>query len=191
MVLVLPNSSGTTCVIYEFCFCTAFVDTNSIGHYKFFIDSDESVHHRKSLGGNASQQFITARSIIPIGGSANTNTGRQSSWTGAKTLKMQVREYGSGNEQKIYNSTYWDGSGGNEFQVPSLTITSLDNQMTDEEKLEQLRTSRDLLLMNTDAWALVDRNMSQEQKDYRQALRDITKTYKSLDDVKWASKPDK
>lgn len=63
--------------------------------------------------------------------------------------------------------------------------------MTDEEKLEQLRTSRDLLLMNTDAWALVDRNMSQEQKDYRQALRDITKTYKSLDDVKWPSKPDK
>ena len=63
--------------------------------------------------------------------------------------------------------------------------------MTDEEKLEQLRTSRNLLLMNTDSWALVDRNMSQEQKDYRQALRDITKTYKSLDDVKWPSKPDK
>ena len=63
--------------------------------------------------------------------------------------------------------------------------------MTDEEKLEQLRTSRNLLLMNTDSWALVDRNMSQEQKDYRQALRDITKTYKSLDDVKWPTKPDK
>ncbi len=63
--------------------------------------------------------------------------------------------------------------------------------MTDEEKLEQLRGSRDLLLMNTDVWALVDRNMSQEQKDYRQALRDITKTYKSLDDVKWPTKPDK
>ena len=63
--------------------------------------------------------------------------------------------------------------------------------MTDEEKLEQLRGSRDLLLMNTDVWALVDRNMSQEQKYYRQALRDITKTYKSLDDVKWPTKPDK
>ena len=63
--------------------------------------------------------------------------------------------------------------------------------MTDEEKLEQLRKSRDLLLMKTDVWALVDRNMSQEQKDYRQALRDITKTYKSLDDVKWPTKPDK
>ena len=65
--------------------------------------------------------------------------------------------------------------------------------MTDEEKLEQLRGSRDLLLMNTDVWALVDRNMSQEQKDYRQALRDITKTYSSMDDkdFAWPTKPDK
>tara|TARA_B100002019_G_scaffold247805_1_gene226438 strand:- start:146 stop:355 length:210 start_codon:yes stop_codon:yes gene_type:complete len=69
----------------------------------------------------------------------------------------------------------------------------LDNQMTDEEKLEQLRTSRNLLLMNTDSWALVDRNMSQEQKDYRQALRDITKTYSSISDegFAWPTKPDK
>jgi len=69
----------------------------------------------------------------------------------------------------------------------------LDNQMTDEEKLEQLRTSRNLLLMNTDSWALVDRNMSQEQKDYRQALRDITKTYSSINDegFTWPTKPDK
>ncbi len=65
--------------------------------------------------------------------------------------------------------------------------------MTDEEKLEQLRTSRNLLLMNTDSWALVDRNMSQEQKDYRQALRDITKTYSSISDegFAWPTKPDK
>ena len=61
--------------------------------------------------------------------------------------------------------------------------------MTDEEKLEQLRGSRDLLLMNTDVWALSDRTMTQAQIDYRQALRDITKSYSSLDDVKWPSKP--
>ena len=61
--------------------------------------------------------------------------------------------------------------------------------MTDEEKLEQLRGSRDLLLMNTDVWALSDRTMTQAQIDYRQALRDITKTYSSLDDVKWPTKP--
>ena len=39
---IVMKLEGTTCVIYEFCFCTAFVDTNSIGHYKFFIDSDET-----------------------------------------------------------------------------------------------------------------------------------------------------
>ena len=61
--------------------------------------------------------------------------------------------------------------------------------MTDEEKLEQLRGSRDLLLMNTDVWALSDRTMTQAQIDYRQALRDITKSYLSLDDVKWPTKP--
>ena len=61
--------------------------------------------------------------------------------------------------------------------------------MTDEEKLEQLRGSRNLLLMNTDVWALSDRTMTQAQIDYRQALRDITKTATSLDDVKWPEKP--
>tara|TARA_R100000231_G_scaffold64311_1_gene52023 strand:+ start:443 stop:628 length:186 start_codon:yes stop_codon:yes gene_type:complete len=61
--------------------------------------------------------------------------------------------------------------------------------MTDEEKLEQLRGSRNLLLMNTDVWALSDRTMTDEQKKYRQDLRDITKTATSLDDVKWPEKP--
>ena len=63
--------------------------------------------------------------------------------------------------------------------------------LTAEEKLKLLRIERDRKLQSTDVWALVDRTMSQEQKDYRQALRDITKTYKSLDDVKWPTKPDK
>jgi hypothetical protein len=63
--------------------------------------------------------------------------------------------------------------------------------MTDtaEEKLEQLRVTRDVLLSNTDVWALSDRTMTQAQIDYRQALRDITNSYSSLDDVVWPTKP--
>lgn len=117
--------TGTTCVVYEFCFALAWTDSHSIGHYKFFIDSDEAVYHRKSLGGTNSQQFVTAKSIIPIGGTADTNTGRQASWTSAKTLKMQAREYGSGNEQKVFASAYWDGAPSAMFQQPTLTITAL------------------------------------------------------------------
>ena len=43
-------------------------------------------------------------------------------------------------------------------------------------EIELLREERNHRLQETDVWALVDRNMTQEQKDYRQALRDITKT---------------
>ena len=117
--------TGTTCVIYEFCFALSWTDSHSIAHYKFFIDSDEAVYHRKSLGGDNVQQFVTAKSIIPIGGTADTNTGRQASWTSAKTLKMQAREYGGGNEQLVFAARYWDGATNSMFQQPTLTITAL------------------------------------------------------------------
>lgn len=53
-----------------------------------------------------------------------------------------------------------------------------------------LRKHRDRLLAATDHWAYQDTpDMTQAQSDYRQALRDITNTYTSLDDVVWPSKP--
>ena len=58
-----------------------------------------------------------------------------------------------------------------------------------EEKLNYLRTERNRKLQVTDVWALSDRTMTQAQKDYRQSLRDITKTATSLDDVSWPEKP--
>lgn len=61
--------------------------------------------------------------------------------------------------------------------------------LTAEEKLNYLRTERNRKLQVTDVWALSDRTMTQAQKDYRQSLRDITKTATSLDDVSWPEKP--
>tara|TARA_B100000212_G_C27254134_1_gene481541 strand:+ start:582 stop:836 length:255 start_codon:yes stop_codon:yes gene_type:complete len=58
-----------------------------------------------------------------------------------------------------------------------------------DDKLSDLREWRNRLLLETDVWALSDRTMTEEQKKYRQDLRDITKTATSLDDVKWPSKP--
>jgi len=53
-----------------------------------------------------------------------------------------------------------------------------------------LRDERDLRLRETDHWAFQDTpNMTQEQIDYRQALRDITNTYTSINDVVWPTKP--
>ena len=57
------------------------------------------------------------------------------------------------------------------------------------EPLRQLRAERDRLLAETDWWAVADRTASAEQLAYRQALRDITNSYTSLEDVVWPVKP--
>jgi len=56
--------------------------------------------------------------------------------------------------------------------------------------MQELRNERNRLLAETDYWDASDTpDMTQEQIDYRQALRDITNTYSSLDDVIWPVKP--
>jgi len=55
--------------------------------------------------------------------------------------------------------------------------------------LQALRAERDRLIAATDWWASSDLTMTVEQSAYRQALRDITDTYQSLDTVVWPTKP--
>ena len=59
----------------------------------------------------------------------------------------------------------------------------------DQKELENVRIERNRLLAETDWTSNSDVVMSDEMKKYRQELRDITKTYKTLDDVKWPTKP--
>jgi hypothetical protein len=58
-----------------------------------------------------------------------------------------------------------------------------------QRALAALRKVRDRFLAETDWWASSDLTMSPERTAYRQALRDITNTYSSLDDVVWPIKP--
>ena len=83
-------------------------------------------------------------------------------------------------------------------------------QMTDEEQAEydarqkawtdgaaarrmrELRRQRDILLAETDFYALGDVTMSDNMKTYRQALRDITSqtpTDINLSNINWPTKP--
>jgi hypothetical protein len=57
------------------------------------------------------------------------------------------------------------------------------------EPLRLLRLERDKLIAETDWWVLPDRTPTQAQLDYRQALRDITDTYTSLEGVVWPVRP--
>ena len=56
--------------------------------------------------------------------------------------------------------------------------------------MDALREERNAKLTETDWWVLPDRTATDEQLAYRQALRDITDTYSSLDTVVWPTKPE-
>ena len=61
--------------------------------------------------------------------------------------------------------------------------------LNDKEPIKLLREERNRLIAETDWWASSDLEMSLARATYRQQLRDITKTYTSLDDVVWPDKP--
>ena len=72
-------------------------------------------------------------------------------------------------------------------------IEALQASLKVDLPLERLRHERKLRLAETD-WVVAKStetgtSISDEWKTYRQALRDITKTATSLDDVKWPTKP--
>ena len=74
-----------------------------------------------------------------------------------------------------------------------LQRNGIESPTSEQICMEFIRKTRNALLSETDWWVLPDRTASQEQKDYRQALRDITKTYSSISDkgFAWPTKPDK
>jgi len=63
------------------------------------------------------------------------------------------------------------------------------DELTSAEPMRLLREERDRLIAATDWWASSDLTMTDAQTTYRQALRDITDSATSLDDVTWPTKP--
>jgi len=61
--------------------------------------------------------------------------------------------------------------------------------LTSAEPMKELRAERDKLIAATDWWASSDLTMTDAQTAYRQALRDITDSASSLDDVTWPTAP--
>jgi hypothetical protein len=68
--------------------------------------------------------------------------------------------------------------------LESLSPEELEQYIIDDA-LNSLRMERDRRMALTDWMVSPDRTPSEAQLAYRQALRDITKHYTSLDDVIW------
>lgn len=74
------------------------------------------------------------------------------------------------------------------------TLEPILQSLTNAEPLKELRATRDALIAKTD-WVVTKAleagvQVPQEWQTYRQALRDITNTYTSLEDVVWPTKPE-
>jgi hypothetical protein len=120
----VPPAAATR-VIYQYQFSSYWTATaHSIQHFKFFIDGVEVLQARHNRSSTYYEDREKFEWIIPIGGVANTNTGRQATWTTAKILKLQTRRYGS-NSQDLNGTVYYAGATSNQFNRPQITIIAI------------------------------------------------------------------
>ena len=79
---------------------------------------------------------------------------------------------------------------GNVVSWDASAVATKEAELLAAFNLAELRTKRNELLAETDHWIFSDTpDITSAQTTYRQALRDITKTATSLDDVSWPEKP--
>ena len=116
---------GTKQVKYTFQFASYWLNSHAINNYKFFIGGTEVLWARHSRSSQYNEDRYSFEWTINIGGTTSTNTGRQSSWTSAKELKMQFRRYGGSNNNNLHGTYYWDGTAANFFSMPVLTIEAI------------------------------------------------------------------
>ena len=87
------------------------------------------------------------------------------------------------------NGTAIESDNPDDFGTTWSAVSAKKTELTNAEPMRLLREERNRRLVETDWWASSDLTMSSERTTYRQALRDITNSATSLDDVTWPTKP--
>ena len=118
---------GTKNVIYKYTFLVSRADANAMMHGRVYLDSDEILHRRFSVGdaGLYGQTVTVVASFQCNAASEDLNTGALTSWASAKTIKIQGREYSSVNEAKIHQTYWFDGVTSNQLHKPSIEIMAI------------------------------------------------------------------
>ena len=97
--------------------------------------------------------------------------------------------------KEMYKKAQDDGTHAPDTSITWTQVKSKVTEVKEEYNLIFLRQKRDLLLQQSDWIVIKEREEGgsvsnfADWKKYRQELRDITKTYKSLEDVKWPTAP--
>ena len=117
--------TGTTQVIYEFNFQMSRLDALAISHYRMYIAGNEVTYARSELAAEDGCIRTTIRWIFNIGGSQNNATGRQSSWTSGKEIKLQAEDYGGSYDVQLHETNWWNGTSTDQFSMPTLSLTAI------------------------------------------------------------------
>ena len=93
--------------------------------------------------------------------------------------------------KEMYKKAQDDGTHAPDTSITWTQVQAKVTEVKQEYKLLFLRQKRDLLLQQTDWTQNRDVTLSNDAdwKTYRQALRDITDSATSIDDVTWPTKP--
>ena len=111
--------AGTKTVVYTFSFNFHSDGLSGISHYKLLIDSTEVTLARRTLAsaydGNhhatLRMNFEYPILIDSTLASDDIANAKFKSWTSAKTIKMQGREYSGSYQASVHKNGWWDGSG--------------------------------------------------------------------------------
>lgn len=122
--------TGTKTVIYKFHACQNRDGSGqTLWHAKFLIDGVEASKYRFSrYSYYGSPGYIDFKYVIDCNASAtdaSADYARFTSWTSAKTLKIQVRTYDGSNIAEFHDTRYWDGATASHLVLPNLEIEAL------------------------------------------------------------------
>ena len=119
--------AGTKNVIYRYNFLMSRGDDNAMMHGKVYLDSDEILHRRFTVGDIGTYGILSTvtASFQCNASSQDLNTGALTSWTSAKTIKIQAREYQSTVEAKLHQTHWFDGVTSNQLHKPSIEIIAI------------------------------------------------------------------
>ena len=101
------------------------LDALAIMQYRFYIAGTEVVYARSEIAGEDISARTNFKWVINIGGSANNNTGRLSSWTSGKELKLTAEDYGGSYDIQLHETNWWNGGGTDQFSMPQPCITAI------------------------------------------------------------------
>ena len=121
--------TGTTTVIYRYAFQCSAHDSTPISHFKFYIGTvgnfNEVTYARYTVRATGFQNRVVFEWPIKIGGTASTALGQLASWNSDLTLKMEARDYSASYDTKVNMTGNWDGTGTDQFSMPTISITAL------------------------------------------------------------------